>query len=316
VERFTLPTIVTTLGIFQCVASMRPRRGTPWKGLRRRAISVASRTHGASMRPRRGTPWKGDLYGCNIGAALLHAPRRGRGKPGILHLAPGVLQCGHGGELRGKDEEWSTIFRRSGYVLKPASMRPRRGTPWKGRTAPSGLNCAIGGRRMASMRPRRGTPWKDERAHVCSLVLPRCSEGFNAATEGNSVERAPWKAVSLLSPKLQCGHGGELRGKPDRASRWLPARGQASMRPRRGTPWKANSWSRGAGVDRLASMRPRRGTPWKAPRRTPRNSAAAPGLQCGHGGELRGKLDHPKQTLLPLAHASMRPRRGTPWKDR
>ena len=137
--------------------------------------------------------------------------------------------------------------------------------------------------------------------------------GFNAATEGNSVESwqklqpiaveleasmrprrgTPWKGrrnrhVHSGQAVLQCGHGGELRGKLGLRRTISAEHFVASMRPRRGTPWKASD--RHASVaGGFASMRPRRGTPWKG---------QAPPSLAG-----------------PIPGASMRPRRGTPWKD-
>jgi hypothetical protein len=163
--------------------------------------------------------------------------------------------------------------------------------------------------------------------------------GFNAATEGNSVESPATLELCLpggcrlqcghggnsvesilvgfsLSgavTSLQCGHGGELRGKKRELVNHLTREAEASMRPRRGTPWK--------GVWCIQMQ-----------------GQAAPTLQCGHGGELRGKWVH--RVRLPRSArcfnaategnsvesaseypffrlhyvASMRPRRGTPWK--
>jgi hypothetical protein len=47
------------------------------------------------------------------------------------------------------------------------------------------------------------------------LRIAPAETGFNAATEGNSVEGA-YDAASksvVIGPMLQCGHGGELRGR-------------------------------------------------------------------------------------------------------
>ena len=159
------------------------------------------------MRPRRGTPWK-----------VSH-----RGQSGVGNL---LLQCGHGGELRGKGD----------------------------------------GRRI-----KKGVGWR-----------------FNAATEGNSVESRSGRIRALRWPGLQCGHGGELRGKLHPSALAHAPQSGASMRPRRGTPWKERSPSTCLERRSWASMRPRRGTPWKANYHRP-SVPRMDRLQCGHGGELRGK---------------------------
>jgi hypothetical protein len=173
------------------------------------------------------------------------------------------------------------------------------------------------------MRPRRGTPWKGNSSMARNFWK---SAGFNAATEGNSVERAvrsvprnfrqnQWRlqcghggelrgkfgaSRSLISQPtlvvaLQCGHGGELRGKSLSSGSVVSHQCRlygASMRPRRGTPWKDPVTKPRSSTERkltVASMRPRRGTPWKA-------------------------FDSELQRYRCTWHASMRPRRGTPWK--
>ena len=79
-------------------------------------------------------------------------------------------------------------------VPRPAaSMRPRRGTPWK----VSIPLCRKRTRLFASMRPRRGTPWKDFNHNFSLIYYSR----FNAATEGNSVEGTP-------TATLERGNGG------------------------------------------------------------------------------------------------------------
>jgi len=118
-----------------------------------------------------------------------------------------ALQCGHGGELRGKG--------------KPT---------WFSMTNIERFNAATEGNSV-------------ERAYMTARGLEALIGRFNAATEGNSVE-------SL-----------HRRGRAVNGQRGF----SASMRPRRGTPWKAG---------------PRWGCPSRGWVR----------LQCGHGGELRGKI--------------------------
>jgi hypothetical protein len=184
-------------------------------------------------------------------------------------------------------------------------MRPRRGTPWKVQRYIQQLL----DEQEASMRPRRGTPWK-------AAGPGRRGSGwtcFNAATEGNSVESADQRDESTMAIELQCGHGGELRGKTLREAAidlqlYLLQCGHGGelrgklvlvVRPASWAAWGFNAATEGNSVERGvpvlpalpgrgASMRPRRGTPWKGDRN---------GDTKTWGGE-----------------ASMRPRRGTPWK--
>jgi hypothetical protein len=69
-----------------------------------------------------------------------------------------------------------------------ASMRPRRGTPWKGRTpalaSTHGSRIDLGCFNAATEGNSVERPKLDRRrTKYCSM------DGFNAATEGNSVER-------------------------------------------------------------------------------------------------------------------------------
>jgi hypothetical protein len=69
-------------------------------------------------------------------------------------------------------------------------MRPRRGTPWKGRGASRGLG-------RAGLRFNAATEGNSVESRISGSAcrLPRCSS-FNAATEGNSVE----SFVFILAP--------------------------------------------------------------------------------------------------------------------
>ena len=168
--------------------------------------------HSASMRPRRGTPWKEQDWTV------------------LSQGSPTVLQCGHGGELRGKNYHQQQIV----LDCHTASMRPRRGTPWKvNRSSHFSFSCIAscfnaategnsvesprrpaGGAALlrASMRPRRGTPWK-EIIHIrCYPHDPLLQCGHGGELRGKML----WGLIVhyLLAAALQCGHGGELRGKP------------------------------------------------------------------------------------------------------
>jgi len=122
-----------------------------------------------------------------------------------------------------------------------ASMRPRRGTPWK---VDINLECTQV-TDAASMRPRRGTPWKEKPwvpCYGCFFSFNAATEGnsvegprhlrvrpiarhpsFNAATEGNSVEGESTSVpyiTNFFKLVLQCGHGGELRGRSLTGGTW------------------------------------------------------------------------------------------------
>jgi hypothetical protein len=100
--------------------------------------------------------------------------------------------------------------------------------------------------------------------------------GFNAATEGNSVERFRREGSrsrdrsTRLPLKLQCGHGGELRGK-------LQDYGERSCSQSQAVLLQCGHGGELRG--KLSSLpdQLRAGMVYE--------------LQCGHGGELRGKLD-------------------------
>ena len=240
------------------------------------------------MRPRRGTPWKA-----------------GGEAEDYSQLPP--LQCGHGGELRGKD-----LMELVALKKLQASMRPRSRTPWKGSTTV----ISVVNKSSASMRPRSRTPWKELGLDWESQLRQRARASMRPRS------RTPWKG-----PGYALGNSAFRIG--------------ASMRPRSRTPWKGGSSPLRSSPRPHASMRPRRGTPWKAPwsapgcniRGSPRqlqcghggelrgkqldrsNSATSVStLQCGHGGELRGKASWLHCVRPAIAIASMRPRRGTPWK--
>ena len=189
-------------------------------------------------------------------------------------------------------------------------MRPRSRTPWKApppRRPRRGRGVALQCGHGVELRGKFGTAF-------ASASKPSLQCGHGGELRGRTVVFCC--ASRCKSWELQCGHGGELRGRQITPLRF-PQGSQASMRPRRGTPWKGSRrpGDDTAGLTGRASMRPRRGTPWKVTSRrattlTARNSGASMRprrgtpwkvytnvdwvivyrvLQCGHGGELRGK---------------------------
>jgi hypothetical protein len=176
-------------------------------------------------------------------------------------------------------------------------MRPRRGAPWKANPEPAPC-CAGNSINLRFNAATEGNSVERPNSLAHQPFLGVGKRGFNAATEGNSVERSTADVREYYgggcSPRLQCGHGGELRGKAGGPSHLLE-RGAtvASMRPRRGTPWK------GVLAKHVQLRMP-----------TTRFNAATEGnsVESKSSSEQRCRLCH-------CFAASMRPRRGTPWKD-
>jgi hypothetical protein len=162
---------------------MRPRRGTPWKDGASPVQGVAgvfcfnAATEGNSVESPRTSRTSPHFLAAGFNAATEGNSVERIGDPDGPGSDAVGLQCGHGGELRGK------------------AMLDRPASP---------------GWWIASMRPRRGTPWKEYKGRQ---LVERLNLGFNAATEGNSVERVEPDFNLVPGTVLQCGHGGELRGK-------------------------------------------------------------------------------------------------------
>jgi hypothetical protein len=277
-------------------ASMRPRRGTPWKDGLARCWPLGEDSAMASMRPRRGTPWKGSWprrQDCLDARICFNAATEGNSVESKPH--PGCL-----GERFGFNAatEGNSVESRSSPagVGSPGDLRGRSfNAATEGNSVESQPFSVTYHQppRLASMRPRRGTPWKSDYSVVTGTQNDLC---FNAATEGNSVEGVSQRLELLrgLVDSDGCGFNAATEGNSvERLKQQLDelrAKLDASMRPRRGTPWKGqcitvdapdglygfNAATEGNSVERLAR--------WM---RTPAWRSA---LQCGHGGELRGRM--------------------------